>query len=407
MVSYRLFYLNDKGKRLKKIIELNDESQLQSFLGATYLNILKIEQLPSSGKIWNFQARFEKVSKKQVIEILENLQTAAVSGVPPNTALLDMAKSADNVYMSDMLTDISYRMQMSMSMSRAMEKYDEVFDGTVLGLIKIGEETGELDKTLKGAADYLLRINKMGDKIKMAVVIPAFTLAAMLTAVIFWMTVVMPGVKDLFEILNVKLPTITLIFLRMSEIVKANLFYIIITVFCAVVLFIAARRKNENFRYETEKLFLEFPVLGRLLKYYNFAFIAEYTRLMISSGVPLFHSLEILTGALKNTVFIRSVINIRNEMEAGKSFSVALSGQNIFSPMIIRMIGMGEYSGQLEKQLKYVSDYYYEKADYMSANIAQIIQPVLILFLAAFFVLMILSFLFPIYDMISIIGGSV
>ncbi|NPA16927.1 MAG: type II secretion system F family protein, partial [Aquificae bacterium] len=177
--------------------------------------------------------------------------------------------------------------------------------------------------------------------------------------------------------------------------------YFIGFVFLSAVFIKILRMKNERFRYHTDKILLRLPVFGIILTNFNYAFFAEYIRLMIISGLPLYQALYIMETALKNTVFKNAIRNTRQQIEQGKSFSEALKEENVFSPLIIRMISIGEQAGGLDEQLEYISTYYYNKVDYLAQNIAKMIEPIVIGVVGGFMLIIMIGLIGPIYDLIS------
>jgi type II secretory pathway component PulF len=228
----------------------------------------------------------------------------------------------------------------------------------------------------------------------------------MIGAFTFWMVAVMPSLVLTFQSFDVELPVVTRAIIATYDFMKANALPIVIGIIAFIVIFIVLRKKIEQFRIATDRLTLKMPVVGITLSYYNYAFVAEYTRLMVAAGLPLFQALGILGDSMKNMVFKLGVSHTREAIGAGKTFSGAVAEQQLFSPLVIRMISVGEQTGSLESQLDYVSKYYYSKVDYISENIASLIQPILTVVLGFFLIIIMLGFLSPISDMVTGISNG-
>ncbi|MDR2105251.1 MAG: type II secretion system F family protein [Deferribacteraceae bacterium] len=404
MITYKIHTIDEMGKSQIKTLEIANESQLQQYLDIMNLNVVKVEPVPGYMKYLDVRSLFGKIKTTQVIEILENLHVVVRSGLSMNTALLDLAKEADTPQIANILTDISYSIQLSSSLSAAMERHPKVFSSTVVGLIKIGEETGELESTLKDAAAYLKRIDNLRSKLKSAIVLPVFTLVMMAGAMAFWMIVVMPSLIDVFESFNMELPFLTRMIIASYYFMQANAVEVLAVAAVVIVAYIIAKKKIYAVQYKTDQTLLKIPVIGITLSYYNYAFVAEYTRLMVAAGLPLFQALGILSESLKNLVFKTGVMKARDLISSGRTFSSSIGELQMFTPLVVRMISVGEQTGSLEEQLTYVSKYYYDKVDYISENIAALIQPVLTVVLGLFLVIIMAGFLGPIGDMVGNIG---
>jgi type II secretory pathway component PulF len=304
-----------------------------------------------------------------------------------------------------MLHDIAYRIQSGMSISSSMARYENVLGTIAVNLIKIGEETGSLDRVFKDISEHYARIEDFVSKVKQALIYPAFALFTISSALIFWLVYVLPRLAELFKDLNVQLPTITVAVLNVSEFVKNYLHFIIITLTALVILFFVGRRKNERFRYITDKLALKIPIISMILYNFNYAFFSEYMRLMINAGVSLFDTLSILEEAFNNRVFKKAMSLMKERISGGGSISGSMRETGIFPSLMVRMIAVGEEAGGLDQQLDYLAKYYYNKLDYITQNIAKIIEPVIIITVGLFMAIIMISLMLPIYDLISQIGG--
>ncbi len=401
MEIYLIEAVDTTGKKIKRIFETEDETQLLSILEYAGITPIKIKKLPRYFKYLNYKKFFYRIKTQEVIELLENLHLIVKSGLPINNALIDLAEDTENPAIKDMLTDISFKIRAGEVLSKAMEKYKNVFSEVVISLIKIGEETGNLDKTLKDAAEHLKKLVELKSKTKQALIYPAFAFFSTLGAMIFWLVYVLPKIITAFKGFGIELPITTKILIAVSDFVKSYILLIFFIIVISIIFINILRAKNKKFRYQFDRLVLKLPVLGIIIINFNYAFFAEYIRLMITSGLPLYHSLQIMEKAIKNYVFKTSIYNVHELITIGKPFSEALKEQNLFSPLIIRMISIGEQTGNLDEQLNYISKYYYEKVDYISQNIAKMIEPIVIGLIGGFMLLIMLGLIGPIYQLIS------
>ncbi len=403
---YYIEAIDPDGKKIRKTIKISDDANLLQLLDFLNLIPIKIKKLP---KYYEYIQKLNifkpKIKKQEVIEILDNLHLIIKSGLPLNVGLLDLAQDAENPAVKNMLLDIALKIQSGLSLSEAVKEYENVFSAVVVSLFKIGEETGNLDKTLKDAADHLRKIEDLKAKAKQALIYPAFAFFSILGAMIFWLVYVLPKIIEAFKDFNVELPITTIILLKMSELTRNYILYMVTFVILFFIVLKIFRKKNGKIRYFTDHILLKLPVFGIIVTNFNYAFFAEYIRLMISAGLPLIQALNIMEKSLNNFVFKTAVKHAREKVELGESLSNALREENIFSSLIIRMISVGEQTGGLEDQLNYIASYYYSKVEYISQNIAKMIEPIIIGILGAFMLLIVLGLVGPIYDLISSISG--
>ncbi len=401
MNLYLIEALNREGKKERKILEIDAEDELFRFLEFSGLIPLKIKKVPPLYKYLNIKKFLYRIKKQEVIETLENLHIVVKSGIPVTNGLIDIAEDTDNPALKEMLTDIAYRIQMGYTLSRAFEHYQDTFSPIVVSLIKIGEETGSLDKTLKDASEHLKKIEDIKAKTKQALIYPTFAFLSVFGAMIFWLIYVLPKIIEAFKDFNIQLPATTIFIMYVSDFTRKYFLIIVFFIFISMFLITLLRKKSEKFRYETDKILLKLPIFGIIVTNFNYAFFAEYIRLMLSSGVPLYQALNIMESSVKNMVFKTAIRNTREKIERGKSFSESLKEEGVFSPIIIRMISIGEQAGRLDEQLNYISNYYYSKVDYLSQNIAKMIEPIVIGIVGGFMLIIMVGLVGPIYDLIA------
>ncbi len=404
MPYYQVKAIDNSGRAVTKAFEADNDIQLLSFLEFLNLTPIKISKRPAIiGRIQAFLHQ-KKIKKKELIDMFENMHLLVKSGVPLGAGLWDMAEDMENPAISDLLRDVAYRVQSGLSFSAAMAKYEKVLGSIAVNLIRIGEETGTLDQVFKDIADHYARIEDFKSKVKQAMIYPAFAITAVFIALGFWLVFVLPKLADLFQGLNVQLPAITVAVMGVSRFVQKYILYILGSMVLTVVLFNLIRAKNETFRYYTDKLLLKVPIIKTILYNFNYAFFAEYMRLMVTAGVPLIDALEIMKNSFNNRVFKRALMSMKDYVSEGGSISGGMRRAKLFPSLMLRMVSVGEETGGLDDQLDYLAQYYYNKLDYITQNIAKIIEPIIVLTVGAMMAIIMISLLLPIYDLISNIG---
>ncbi|GAB6072287.1 type II secretion system F family protein [Venenivibrio stagnispumantis] len=406
MKIYIVEAVDTEGNIIKKMVKVNDETEIELILKAQNLEIIDIKPVPVFIEyLINFNPfKKKKIKKQEIIEFLENLHLVVKSGMPVGSGIMDLAETNENPAFKDILLDIHSRVLSGTALSEAFKVYENIFGNVIITLIRIGEETGNLEKVLKDGAEYLKRIEDIKAKTKQALIYPTFTFVAMSSAMIFWLVYVLPKLTEAFKNFNIELPVTTLFLIWLSEKTQKYILDIIAFLFFSFIFLKIGRKRNEKIKYITDKILLKLPIFGIIITYFNFAFIAEYLRLMIKSGVNITQSLNILGESLNNAIFKKAIKDASEDIYNGESISNAFQKQQMFSPMIIRMIYIGENTGQLEEQLNYISDYYYGKVNYISQNIAKMIEPILISMMGIFMLIIILGLLGPIYNLISVVG---
>ena len=342
-----------------------------------------------------------KVSPDEVVELMVSLHLVVKSGLPLYEGLEDLAKESDNKRFRDMLLYIANAINNGQSLSNAFEAYKNVIGPIILNLIKIGEETGQLETTLKRAAEFLKRTIALKKKAKGALIYPTFAFVAVMGAMLVWMIYVLPQMLDLFKSMDIKLPALTLGIIAVSNFLSAYWIYMIAAIVIFIVGFKILHKKYKKVRLFTDKMILKIPIIKEIISGFNIAFISEYLRLALVSGVPIFNALQSLTDNLKNEIFKEALNTSTQEVSKGSQMSNAFSKTGVFTSFTIRMIGVGESSGSLDSQLDLIAEHYYERVNYYAENIGKVIEPVVLIFVGGFMALVIAGLMGPMYDLIS------
>ncbi len=403
-----LFYvtaISTSGEKSTKTYDFSDELSLYEFFDRTGMSVVSIRKLPNFMSSNQVKGLFRSIKTAEVIEMLTNLHIIIASGMAATTGIEDLAKDAENPAVADLLTDIANRLQNGESMSTAMAAHSNVFDEITISLVKIGEETGALEQTLQDAIKNLKRVSDLIKKTKSALMYPVTAFFALTGAMIFWLVAVMPEMLATFTSFDMELPATTIFIRDLSDFIAAWWLFIIGGIAATIILFKVLRKHNEQFLFQTDKLLLKVPVIGELVASFNLAFFSEYVRLMISAGLPLYQSLNILEESMTNTVYKKAVSEVRDSIEMGSTFANGIIQTGVFTSLASRMISVGEQSGRLEEQLTHISGFYYDRVDTLSSNMAKAIEPIVLAFAGGMMALFIVGLLGPVYGLLENMGG--
>jgi type II secretory pathway component PulF len=342
-----------------------------------------------------------KIKPEEVIELIESLHLIIKSGLPLHTGLLDLAEDSNNPKFKKMLISVAEDIHQGKSLSGAFKPYEKAFGAMIINLIHIGEETGQLQVTLERGAQFLKRTLALKKKAKSALIYPSFAFVTVFGAMLVWMLYVLPQMTDLFKQMNVELPPLTLFIMAMSEFLSNYIGYILVSIVVLIIIFKISHKKQQKVRFHTDRLVLKIPIIKHIVSGFNMAFIAEYLRLALISGVPLFHALEILQHNVTNEVFQKALKSAYYDVSRGLQLSDAFKKTKLFSPFMIRMMGVGEASGNLDSQLELIAQHYNERVDYFAENIGKVIEPVVLIFVGGFMALVMVGLMGPMYDLIG------
>lgn len=388
------------GKRVTEIIESEDYDTLISHLDNRNLLPSHITPVPNFLTLFLPKSR-SKIKTDDVIELMDNLHLIIKSGLPLYQGILDIAKDADSKRFKNMLEQVANDINSGKSLSEAFEKYDTVIGAMTLNLIRIGEETGELEITLKRAAEFLKRTSELKKKTKSALIYPTFAFIAVTGAMLVWLIYVLPQMSELFKEMDIELPPITRFMIALSEFVSNYIGYIFAALILFGIVFKMAHKRSIKVRKLVDKIVLKIPIIQQIVSGFNIAFISEYLRLALISGVPLFSALETLKKNINNELFKEALQNATEDVAKGSQLSTAFTKTKMFTPFMLRMMSVGETAGTLDAQLELISNYYYERVDYFAENIGKVIEPIVLFLVGGFMAFVIVSLMGPMYDLVS------
>lgn len=343
------------------------------------------------------------VASHEVAGLLRDLALMTSAGIPileSICACLDDPEAIQNKGLHSCINEIRCDLQAGASVTDAFDRQSAIFPGTIRSLIAIGDETGSMDKRLLQAADHMERIIGMRSSAKQALIYPSFVFLAIFGAASFWIYYVIPNLSGLFRQMNVKLPHLTLLVMAFADWFTKNVPWIAAGVFFSIFSMMLAWNVSLKFRQAIYALLHRVPIAKEILKSSGLAFFSEYLSILNSAGLDVVRSFGVLQKTMTDEYYRTRIIQIRYLVERGERISSAMRRVGGFPNMIVRMISVGENSGSLDRQLLHLSNEYRTRLDRLIGALSEIIKPMIILVAGAFFILIIMALLLPIYDLV-------
>lgn len=406
MPYFRYKLIERDGRPRSGLVDLPFENELSAMTwlerqGGTVLYARLLPGLMGAA-IATVLALFQRrVQRSELKEALANLSVMLRAGVPVLNALQDTLVENDNPSLARVGRDLVMRIQGGASLSDALAFHQATFGDTVLFTVRLGEESGNLDRTLDDAAAHVAQNDRIARDIRGALYYPAFAFTAIFGALFFWIYFVTPTMIDLFVSLDVALPPLTLAVIATSEYLEQNALHLLLLGAAGVALVMAAVRSLPAVRSVWHALLLRTPLVGRIMQTYNIAFITTYLGLLNRSGVDAFRSFDLLSRAVRNEVYRRRLAEARDTLTQGNTIREALAQTRLFPPFVVRMIGVGEESGSLAEQFGFIADEYRDRLTRTVATIGKTVEPVAIGIGGALFILLAAALFLPIYQLIA------
>lgn len=327
--------------------------------------------------------------------------TMLKAGVPLTEGLDVIIAQTENPRFQEILSEIKRSIQSGEQLSEAFGRYPRVFGPLFLSLVQVGEVGGGLPENLLYLAGILENQKELNQRIKNAMVYPAIMATVAVVIVTFLLTFIIPVFVEIFEDAGVELPGLTKALLATSAFISGN-WYILLPALVILVVGVRMLVKTDQGEWIWHSMLLKMPLIGDLVRKLNIARFSRTYGSLLSRGVPLVETLEVVANVIGNSV-IRDVIRkVQRQIKQGRSFSEPLAESKEIPPMVIQMFSVGEESGALDEMAIEVADYYDKEVAHEVSRLTTVLEPLLIIAVGLLVSAMILACLLPMFDMMSV-----
>ncbi|KQC06053.1 MAG: pilus assembly protein PilC [Smithella sp. SDB] len=344
-----------------------------------------------------------KVKEKSVVVFCRVFSTMINAGLPLIQCLDLLAQQEQNKNFAKIIRSIKEDIEGGTSLTNALKKYPQIFDELFVNLIAAGEAGGMLDVILERLSNYMEKALRLKRRVKGAMTYPIAVLVISISVVALLLLKVIPVFKKMFEGMGGQLPGPTQFLITASEFTQHYFLYMLAV---GVVIYIAFLRfyKTEKGRLAVDSMLLKLPIFGILLKKVAVAKFSRTLSTMMTSGVPILEGLSIVSKTSGNKVVENALMKTRQGISEGRSIAEPLAETELFPPMVIQMISVGEATGALDSMLSKIANFYDEEIDVAVDSMTALLEPVMMVFLGGIVGGMIIAMYLPIFKLASVVG---
>jgi len=343
---------------------------------------------------------FVRINRRDLVIFTRQLATMISAGLPIVMALRVLEEQATNRRLRETIGSVRAGIERGGSLSSEIAKHPQAFFEFYVNTVRAGEISGVLDVSLDYLADYLERELDIVQRVRTAATYPlvvlVFTLVVAVAAIVF----IVPMFVQIFRSFKVALPLITILMLRVSEVVRALWWLVVLAIIVSVVGMIALRGTSGGQRV-IDSFLLRLPILGSIVKKLAFARFGRSMAVVIRSGVPMLEGLAAVANALGNRVIGDAITVARERMRQGRTMADSLSRSPLIPPMVVQMVRVGEETGAMEDVLNKVAEFYEREVDNTVKRFASVVEPLLIVAVGGVVGLVALAVLLPIWTLIA------
>ncbi len=341
--------------------------------------------------------RLNKVKVRDLIQLFMHLDQMQNAGVSMLDSLSDIRDTTDNDQLRDMMTEIHRDVSEGSSFSEALAEHPKVFTNLYISLVAAGEETGDLSASYQQLIKYLKWIDKMQARIRKATRYPMILVAVVILTVVVMMGMVVPQIVGFIKNLDQELPFYTTALMATSDFFKAYWWAILSAPVVATIALMILRRLSKDLRYRTDVMALSAPLFGPLIRKINIARFSQTFGALFASGIDVLQGLEHAGKTISNLAISEALEGVQEQVKAGSPLSEAFNASGEFPSMVVRMLKVGEESGNLTVVLDQVAEFYTADVDEAVEGLIAMIEPFLTAILGGMILWIAVAVFGPIY----------
>jgi len=345
-----------------------------------------------------------KVATKDIAIFFRQFSVMIDSGLPLVQCLEILAANQENPTFQKTLNGVRTTVEGGATLANAMRQYPKVFDDLTTNMIEAGETGGILDVILQRLSSYVEKAVKLRAAVKSALIYPCSVIGIAVLIVGALLKFVVPIFANLFAGLGVDLPLPTRMVMGLSRFV-GNFWWVFFAGIIALWLGVKQIRKDPRGRFLFDKMMLNLPVFGMVLRKIAVARFTRTLGTLITSGVPILEGLAITARTSGNAVLEDALMKVRKAIEEGRTIIDPLKESGVFPNMVTQMIGVGEATGAMDAMLQKIADFYEDEVDAATKDMLTLLEPLMIGFLGIAVGGIVISLYMPLFAMIGKLAG--
>ena len=343
-----------------------------------------------------------RAPRKELINFCFHMEQTLRGGVLITDALADLIDGVSHAGFRDIVTVLLEAVRDGSPLSSAMAEFPNTFDEVFIGLIRAGEHSGQLADAFAKLAASLKWLDELASQVKKLLTYPAFTITVLIGVTAFMLMYLVPQLATFIKSMSGELPFQTRMLLGLSDVMVRHWGkLLLVPALLAATGFLMLRFGSETLRLRVDLFKLRMPVLGGVIERVVLARFAALFGMLYASGVPILKSLEVCQAAAGNRWVARGIGQVQNEIVQGRGLTDAFERVGLFPSLVLRMVRIGETTGELDKSLANVSYFYNREVQETIARVQALIEPTLTVALGLLLGWLMMSVLGPIYDLLG------
>lgn len=395
LIAYRYTVLDSNKKKITGIFEAESESDIRGFLTSQGYEVLKVEVK----KPYDIEIGGNGPIKAGALSFaLTQMSTYIKAGIPLVDSVRILAKQSRKPNEKRAYERLVYDLLKGENLSDAMLRQEKTFPKLLINMVKTAEMTGDLPSILDDMADYYTSIDQTRRQMISAMTYPTVVIIMALCVLVFMLIYLVPQFVQLYEDQDATLPAITLFIMGASDFLKSYYLWLILATAVLIILFYYLYNNIKSFRTGVQTLLMKTPIIGNIIIYSEISTFTKTFASLLNHGVFITDSMEVLSKITNNEIYKRIIANTLNNLGKGESISKSFKGEWAFPVVAYEMLVTGENTGQLGLMMEKVADHFQNLHKNLVNQMKSLIEPLMIVVLAAIVGVILLAIVVPMFD---------
>jgi len=347
---------------------------------------------------YNFEKIWTGVDQQELAVFYRQFATLVDAKVSITSALRAIEEQTENKFMGSVLTEMIGDVEDGMSLSESMSKHDRAFSPLAINMIRAGEISGNLQKSIMFIADNTERSYQLNSKVKSALMYPGFVLSAAVIIGFIVFTVILPKLTKIFNDMEVDIPWYTAFLMNAGSFMQSY-WWAVLVLLTGGIIGAIYYIKTDSGKEEFDQIKLKIPIVKKMFKFMYISRFSENLAVLLEGGIPIVKALIIVGDIVDNSVYKKIIVKASEEVKTGGVMSGVFLKHSEFPPILGKMIKVGEETGKISEVLKNISAFYEQEIDRMTKNMTALIEPILIVVLGIGVAILVFAILMPIYSL--------
>lgn len=396
MIRYKYKAVRANGQPVRGVLSAANANDLHAQLKKANMDLVSssaIKEKKAGGLSF-----LNKVKIRDLIQFFVNLKQMQGAGIGILDSLADLRDSSDNATFRDILTGMYRDVSEGSSLSEAMSSHPKVFANIHVSLVAAGEENGDIQTACDQLVIYLKWVDAMQTRVRKATRYPMILLAVVILTVVVMMTAVVPQIVGFLQNLEQELPFATVSLMATSDFFADYWWVVLATPIILIVAILSGRKASDRFAYRVDAIMLKMPVMGKVIRKISIARFSQTFSALFKGGIDIIKALQAASHTVNNRVLKAGLEDVETFVKQGDPISTALNKSGQFPSMVVRMVRVGEESGNLSEVLDQVAEFYTNDVDEEVQKVITMIEPSLTAILGVMILWIAVGVFGPIYS---------